>query len=111
MAGMHLDIRRFFLVMAAAAWCGTASAMEKCRELPDGTPTRPCATPMEVLALQLLPLLLAIAGVALARRKIARPWLRTVCVGLTVFLCAAWELIALGALQGFLAPCSATCWL
>jgi len=88
---------------------GIASAMEQCRS-PDGLPTRPCATPMQLLLMLVLPVLLAAGAVVAARRRIERPWLRVLIVGAAIFLCVAWELLAIAALIGFVAPCSATCW-
>lgn len=58
----------------------------------------------------ILPALVTLAIVLAARRWPRRAWLRFAIIAVTLVTCVAWELLVMAVMQGFLAPCAASCW-
>ena len=96
--------------LGAFAMCGGAFAMEQCRSLPGEPPTSPCATIAQVVVWLILPVVLAATIVFLARRFVRRAWLQFAIASVSVVAGVGWELFAFAILQGWVAPCSASCW-
>ncbi|QKE62520.1 hypothetical protein HNE05_03810 [Aquipseudomonas campi] len=72
--------------------------------------SQPCASPIQVLLLVVLPCLVLSGLALLARKKLQRRWLRVSCWLLLASVGLLWLLAIYAAFNAFLAPCTTGCW-